>query len=213
MVVELWVYTLIFIPLALMIGIAAATIGFTAWNIFVPLAFVGFGFPLWDALFVSIAVDFVDAILLTFIYQRRRKVDFRAGIQWGVIAIVAGLIAAGFALTLLPANTSFLKGGVGYIVMLVGAGFFLRGWKALKNAKNSPKSIKVPEPNMKEGEANEIPAQDNKPKTIFSPRAQISIMVVGVVISGALGGLLGMGSGLNFALLFLIILGYDTLRA
>jgi uncharacterized membrane protein YfcA len=149
------------------------------------------------------------------VYQRQQKVDFRTGIKWGIVGIAAGLVAAAIALVVLPANTKFLRGGVSYLAMLVGAGFFLRGRKALQKAKmkqvpTHPQNI-VGE--MVEAETVAVPPPEPLPKKIFSPRAQVGIMVVGVIISGAMAGLLGIGSGTNFALLFIFILGYDTLRA
>ena len=59
---------------------------------------------------------------------------------------------------------------------------------------------------------------ETKKKPIhLSNKAKTTVMVGGVLISGILSGLLGIGSGANYALLFLIILGaergFDTLRA
>jgi len=214
MVVELGVYALIFLPLALMIGIAAGTIGFTAWNIFVPVAFVGLGFNLWDALFISVVVDLVDAVFLTVIYSRKGKVDFRQGGLYAVLAVAVALLAAWFTIGFLPANTGLLKGGVGYVVMLVAAGFFIRGRKALKKQKLAQSGNPVvPETNVNSLAAQYLPGNLPKSRKIFSPKMQVALMVIGVTLSGLVAGLLGMGSGMNFVLLFIIVLGFDTLRA
>ncbi len=214
MVVELGVYALIFLPLAIMIGVAAATIGFTAWNIFVPLAFVGMGFAIWDALFISVVVDMVDAVILTIVYSRKGKVDFRQGGAYAVLAVVAALLAAWFTIGFLPANTNLLKGGVGYIVMVIGAGFFLRGRKGLKKQKlmqagNLVETAIQPNP----GTPQNLPENAPKVKKFLPFRVQVALMVIGVGLSGFIGGLLGIGSGMNFVLLFMIILGFDTLKA
>lgn len=218
MVIELGLYALIFLPLAIMIGVASATIGFTAWSIFVPLAFNMFanweGYTFWDALFISVLVDLVDAAILTVIYSRKGKVDFKQGGIYAVLAVTAGLLAAGFTSGFLEANQNILKGGVGYVVMLIGLGFFLRGRKGLKKQKLTQLENQI-------GVTTQIGHEtgqeflDKSPKTrkLFSPRMQVILMVIGVALSGLVSGLVGIGSGMNFVLLFMIILGFDTRRA
>lgn len=214
MVIELGMYALIFLPLAIMIGLATATIGFTAWSIFVPLAFVGMGFPLWDALFVSVIVDLVDAAILTVIYSRKGKVDFKQGGIYAVIAVAGALLGVLLAFEFLPANQNLLRGGVGYAVMLIGLGFFLRGRKGLKKQKLAQIGSGMEVSTQADPETRQE-LSDSSPKTrkLFTPKMQVILMIIGVVLSGLVAGLLGIGSGMNFVLLFMIILSFDTRRA
>ncbi len=211
---ELGVYALTFLPLAIMIGIATATIGFTAWSIFVPLAFVLMGADIWEALFISAVVDLVDAAILTVIYSRKGKVDFKQGGIYAVLAVAAALLAAIFSHDFITANEGLFRGGVGYVIIIIGLGFFLRGRKGLQKQKlaqlgNSMGIITQVGPEKGEN----IP--DNSPKTqkLFSPKMQVILMIIGVALSGLVSGLIGIGSGMNFVLLFMIILGVDSRMA
>ena len=208
MAIDIGIYALIFLPLALMIGVATSTIGFTAWSIFVPLAFVGMNFFLWDALFISVLVDLIDATILTVIYNRNGKVNFKQGGIYAVIAVVAAIFGVVLAFEFLPKNQNLLRGGVGYVVMLIGLGFFLRGRKGLQKQKTAQL-----ETDEMKGTSQNVYENRSEIQRLFSRRMQIILMVIGVGLSGLLAGLLGIGSGMNFVLLFMIILSFDTRQA
>lgn len=80
-----WVYALVMGPMSILIGIATATIGFTAWGIVVPLVWIGLGGGkddgwMYYALFTSIFMDFVNGLVLTIIYAVQEKVHWKKGV-------------------------------------------------------------------------------------------------------------------------------------
>jgi len=197
---EFWLFLIEAIPLAILIGIAAACIGYTAWGIMVPLLFVGFGFGIFDAIVLSLIIDFVNSIILTGIYSKKGKVDFKEGTKWGVLALASAIVAAFFAVGWLTANENFLRGSIAYIFFLLSAFFIFRGYNIGK--RDSAK--------------DDVEAEEKK-VIEFSDKMKTIIMIVGVSGSGVLSGLLGIGSGANYTLLFIFVLGaergFDTLKA
>jgi len=193
-------YLIQVIPLAFIIGIATACIGYTAWAIIVPLAFVGFGLGIFDAIVISLLIDFVNSLILTTTYSRQDKVDFKQGSKWGLIAIIGAISGAFLAVILLTQFEDLLRGSIGYAMFLLAAFFIYRGYNIGKKDK------KLGETQLAEN-----------PKTPLSKNMIITIMIVGFLISGFLSGLIGMGSGTNYTLLFLFLYGkekgFDTLRS
>jgi hypothetical protein len=58
---SLGLFAAIMVPLAILIGFATASVGFTCWSIVVPLLWVGFGIDVYDALFTAVATDWLNA--------------------------------------------------------------------------------------------------------------------------------------------------------
>lgn len=196
---DFWLFLIEAIPLAILIGIAAACIGYTAWGIMVPLLFVGFGFGIFDAILISLMIDLVNSIILTGKYSKQDKVNFKEGTKWGLLALSGAIIAAFFAISILPSNEAFLRGSVGYVFFLLSAFFIYRGYNLSKTQ-----------------EKNEL-TKKKKLSLRLSSKTKTIVMGAGVLVSGILSGLLGIGSGANYALLFLLVLGaeggFDILRA
>jgi len=225
-----WLFVIEAIPLAILIGVASATIGYTAWSIVVPLLFVGFGFNVFDALFVSLCTDFIDTSVLTYRYAKKQKVNLKLGAIYGRPGVAAAIIGSIFAYTLLPANQNLLRGGVAYVFLLMGFIFFLRARGMQKKDKAnaaSPKSNTANEVINSSVTASQITAVDagtnqmnpNPQKKGFQIPENLTktIMILGVAISGLLSGLMGIGGGSNFTMLFMFVLGakygFDTLRS
>jgi uncharacterized membrane protein YfcA len=61
---EWGIYTGIAFPVFGLIGVAAGTIGFTAFLLAVPLLYVGFGFEPEEAIFISASVDCANAVII-----------------------------------------------------------------------------------------------------------------------------------------------------
>lgn len=76
---KLFIFGVVMVPLSILIGVASATVGFTAWNIVVPLLWIGFDLELYDSLFISIFVDLLNGLTLTVIYAVQQEVNFRLG--------------------------------------------------------------------------------------------------------------------------------------
>jgi uncharacterized membrane protein YfcA len=240
-----WIFVVEAIPLAILIGIASATIGYTAWSIVVPLLFVGFGFDVFDALFVSVCTDFIDTAILTFRYAKRKKVNFRLGMIYGLPGLVAAIIGYSLTTTLLYSNQNMLRGGIAYIFLIFGTIFIFRA----KNLKKKSMAGSYPSNGLKPSisdknreeiigssiSANQITSidapsyvtthvptqemQDSPKKKAFQISEKIGklIMVIGIAATGFFSGLVGIGGGSNFTLLFLFVLGskygFDTLKS
>ncbi|MHA1819143.1 MAG: sulfite exporter TauE/SafE family protein [Promethearchaeota archaeon] len=200
------------IPLTILIGITAATIGYTAWSIVVPLLFVGFGFPIFDALFISICVDVINSLILTIIYSRKGKVDFKEGTKYGLIALIGAFLGVLLAANFLEANTDLLRGGSGYLFFIFGAFFFYRG----RNLKLKASKKASEENTGMNGDMSGTQAMSPNKKEL-SDNLKVLIMVVGTILSGLLSGVIGIGSGTNFTLLFMFVFGakkgFDTLKS
>jgi len=195
--VDLLTFTLIFIPLAILIGIAAAAISFTAWNLIVPLVFIAFGFGIYESIFLSIIVDLINALILTVIYGKNKRINFRDGFLYAIPALVGAAIAFFVAQDFLEQNSSLLRGGVGYVIIILGISFLMKGRKELQKEKGI------------------IPTeQSNSQKMLFSPNVAVILAIILSAVSGAMAGVLGIGSGFNFVLIFLIFLpGYELQKA
>jgi hypothetical protein len=204
--VDLWVFILIFIPLAILIGIAAAAISFTAWNLIVPLVFLAFGFGIYESIFLSIVVDLFNAFILTIIYGKHKRIDFREGFLYAIPAIIGAALAFFIAQDFVEQNSDLLKGGVGYVIIILGISFIQRGRKELKAERSSQ--------NMGESPIETIQKEPSTPKRIFPPKVALALAIALSAVSGALAGLLGIGSGFNFVLIFLIFIpGYELPKA
>ncbi|KCV70507.1 hypothetical protein H696_02856 [Fonticula alba] len=64
----------ILVPSSLLMGFAASTMSFTAWNMICPLLFSAFGLPVFQSLFVSVMLDVFNGLTLTIIYGMNGKV-------------------------------------------------------------------------------------------------------------------------------------------
>eukprot|EP01127_Copromyxa_protea_P008309 TRINITY_DN190_c0_g1_i1.p1 TRINITY_DN190_c0_g1~~TRINITY_DN190_c0_g1_i1.p1 ORF type:complete len:377 (-),score=63.33 TRINITY_DN190_c0_g1_i1:44-1174(-) len=140
MVAEFWVYGLVMAPMSILIGIATATIGFTAWGIVVPLVWIGLGGGeddgwMYYALFTSIFMDFVNGLCLTAIYAVQDKVHWKKGALFGLPAcgIAIGCIFA--SKVALEFFKDEIKKGLGYMVIVIGISFVIRGYGQWKKQK------------------------------------------------------------------------------
>lgn len=201
--VEFWVFVLIFIPMALLIGVATASISFTAWNIVVPLVFVGFNFEIYNALFISILIDLVDSLILTIIYAKNKRVNFKDGWIWSIPTLIGALLSFYFiSESFLTNNPEFLRGSIGYILLILGFFFILKGYKGIKKSKVQTTDLS--------------PTSENPPsqKKTMAKSLTILIVIAGMFVSGGLGGAVGIGNGTNFVLLLMIFIpGYDLAKA
>ncbi len=199
---ELWGFAMLFVPIAVLVGVAAASISFSAWNIVVPLLFAGFNFGVHDAITLSIIVDLTDALILTVIFSRHRMVNFRDGIRWVIPALTGACIAFYFSNRYLIQNPDVLKGGIGYFVLFVGVSFILKGIRGLKNA----------------GENDPDPVSESsvftRKATEFLRRIGVPVLIGATSTYGVLAGLVGVGNGTTFVITLLVFLpGYTLSKA
>jgi uncharacterized membrane protein YfcA len=195
---ELWSFVLLFVPIAVLVGIAAASISFSAWNIVVPLLFVGFNFTVYDAITFSVVMDFTNALILTVVYSRNRMVDFRDG-MWVIPALVGAGIAFYFSSRYLAQNPEKLKGGIGYLVLLIGIYFIIKAVRDNKAGSN---------------ESDPVAGNPGSKVVEFLRRIGKPVMVGATILYGGLGGLVGIGNGTDFVVTLLVFLpGYTLLKA
>lgn len=204
--ISLWVFALIFIPMVIIIGIAASTISFTSWSLVVPLLFGGFGFGIYESIFFAIALDLLNGIVLSFRYAQIKQVNFKLAL----ISSIPMLIGAFGGFFLLQekilANSEILKGGIGYLVLVISLLFL---WKGKKDTKMQ----RFEEGNDDMSENPAINSESSISPLKIPRKLAIFLLVIGIIISGALGGVVGSGSGMNYALLFMVFLNSDLMRA
>jgi uncharacterized membrane protein YfcA len=136
--VSLGIFAAIFFPVAMLIGLSSAIIGFSAWNLVVPLCFVGLGYDIFDSVFMSMFVDLIDAIILTILYQRQNLVNTKHGIFLGIIsAITAVVVNVTVSKPFLHQHSSLLKGSVPYVILVFAVGFLIKGFREQKSMKNA----------------------------------------------------------------------------
>ena len=134
---DLWLFIIIFIPLALLIGIATASISFTSWTLIVPLLFVGLGFEIYDALYFAILIDLFDSLILTIFYSKRNYIDYKLVIK-SVIPMLFGAICGYFVLkNKFISNAGMFKGSLSYFILIISYFFFKNGKKELKKFKQN----------------------------------------------------------------------------
>ena len=192
--------------MVIVIGIAASTISFTSWSLVVPLLFGGFGFSIFDTLFFAIIIDLINGIILTYRYGKIKQVDYKLALSASIPMLFGALIGFFFFEQAIVSNSEAFKGGIGYLVILISLIFILKGKRDSKNTINEEIPHKTL-PNLPQ-------ISQNSPSSIILPKkVSIFLLIIGVIISGGLGGAMGVGSGMNYAFLFMIFLGYDLRRA
>ncbi len=140
------IYTGISVAVFGLIGVAAGTIGFTAFLLAVPLLFVGFDFLPQEAIFISAAVDCTNALLILGLSYLKREdavspllpkfsLHFRALLFVGSIAIVCCCTCLVFSARILELSKTRLKGGIGYVLLVIGALFILKGVLAYRKQR------------------------------------------------------------------------------
>lgn len=113
-------------PASFFLGFAVATAGFTCWNLVMPLLFNWLGFELFDALFLSVAMDTVSSLVLVLVYLEHGKVDKQFVLYFGGIAATTAAVSSRMSDSFLKAHTSVLRGSVGYVPLFFGVIFLMR---------------------------------------------------------------------------------------
>jgi uncharacterized membrane protein YfcA len=110
-----------------MVGFSGATISFTAWNLVLPFLLKFFGVELFPALFVSVVLDLVNAIVLTIFYGYHNKVSFASGFLFSLISAPVALISSVLTTELLLKYKYLLEGGIGIFPFILSVVFCIRG--------------------------------------------------------------------------------------
>jgi uncharacterized membrane protein YfcA len=190
---------LIFAPMSLFIGISASAIGYTAWSLLVPILFVGFGLDLYLSLFISLMVDCGNAVVMTIIGITKRQTDVTVGLKLAVLAgifVIPGIyMGTGF----LPRNAGLFRGTLGFMTMFIGFFFILRGYRAGRAEMT--------------GTVDETIVEFGFVKRIINGVVKKMILHIGVAFTGVVTGLIGIGGGMNYSLLFMLFRSFGPRRA
>ena len=206
--IALGIFAFIFIPLVIIIGIAASTISFTSWSLIIPLLFGAFGFSIYDTIFFAIVIDLINGIILTYSYGKIKQVDYKLALLSSIPMLLGALIGFFFLEEQFITDLSSSKSGIGYLVILISLIFILKGRRDSKIELNEDLSNKIPLTlKLSQTFKNSfIPIKLLKKTSIF-------LLIIGIFISGILGGAMGIGSGMNYSLLFMIFLDLELRRA
>ncbi len=182
---------LILVPICILVGFAASTIGYTAWSLIVPLLFVLFGFDIRIVLFISLSIDCVNAFLMTRFSIRMNEIDIPISKKTAYLSSISTVFGVFIGLIILLNNQGFFRGGMGYVNILLGTIFIIKGIKMLNQ----------PEKNLEE----KAMIQDQKKADL--------VFYAGSIASAFLTGLIGIGGGMNYVLLLMISRGFHIKKA
>lgn len=214
---NLGIFAGIMAPLAILIGFATASVGFTCWSIVVPLLWVGFGIDVFDSLFTSVATDWINSSILTALYAWQGRVVFKEGSIFGGLSAVCAIGCMFGARWVIDHYKEYLKRGLGYVIIVISFTFILRGYKQYKQQKEAlekqQEGEELTELSMTKEEQGErellLKDKPREPNT----NLQWALMAVVSGVSGALSGLVGIGSGLNYVMGYLYLMGFPLLEA
>ncbi|MFH2063912.1 MAG: sulfite exporter TauE/SafE family protein [Pseudomonadota bacterium] len=193
------VLTIILVPLSLLIGVAASMIGFTAWLIIVPILFVICGFNLYLTIFSSLLVDCGNAFVMTLIALKNHQIDPVRGALLSIFALI--WIVAGIALgtTFIPDHENLFRGSSGFVAILIGVVFVIKGLKQKKET-------------LDHGNSDESLSGTDRPG-MKNRRIRQILVYPGVALMAFQVGLFGIGGGMGYVLFLMLCLSFPILKA
>ncbi|KAJ1629398.1 hypothetical protein T492DRAFT_1011154 [Pavlovales sp. CCMP2436] len=129
-------FALIMMPTSAIMGFALATVGFTCWNLAVPLYLNLFAFHLFDALFLTVLMDLTGSLVLGYLYSRKGRVDFGFVLRFGPICGLVAFTSAKLGEPILLSHQKLLKGTVGYIPFLYAVAFLAKARTSLREGES-----------------------------------------------------------------------------
>ena len=136
-------------------------------------------------------MDCANAIIMTRISIKSEEIDLEIGKRTGIIAIFATGIGVVIGLFILLNNQHLFRGGAGYVNMVLGLIFIIKGVNILRNP-NVSKEEKAP---------------------ITDPKKAKTVYYVGSSASAFFTGLIGIGGGMNYVILPMITKGFRIKKA
>jgi len=186
---------------------------------------------LFQAMFVSVCMDAVSGITLTCIYAFHDKINYKMGLIHGGIGCVVAVICCLFNKWILILIEDLLKNVTGILVMIVGVVFVIRGIgrqyqehkekmnrnntegyddvhsdkKGSQNREVKPNSSSSDKDTQaKIDEVIELEDENDMDDLVHGISFQRQIIAcIASAISGALSGVIGIGGGMNYVLIFL----------
>lgn len=122
-------FAMIMAPTSVIMGFALSTVGFTCWNLAVPLFLNLFNFDIFDALLLTVLMDISGAVALVALYLRRDRVDVGFVTRFGPLCGITAYVSAKLGEQVLLDHQDVLRGTVGYIPFLFAVIFFTRAYR------------------------------------------------------------------------------------
>ena len=165
-----------------------------------PVFFVLFGFDLYLTLFISLLIDCGNALMMVLTAYPQKRVDVRFGLMMAAFALI--WIAAGIALgtTFIPGHQEMFRGAAGFLIILFGLGFMLRGYRI---KQQMAAGLHDPEAILHYPEVHRQSLTKYRSRLIYPAIAAMGFQV----------GLIGIGGGMGFAVFLMACLAYPTLTA
>lgn len=117
---------ILYVFVSFLCGIAASTISLSSWFLVVPLMFAIWRFGVFPSIFIAVAIDLTNYIVLTCIYAYNKKVVFASGLILGLIQASVSTAVSFWTEHLLLRYSNFLRGGIAVIPFVLGFIFLVR---------------------------------------------------------------------------------------
>lgn len=165
----------------------------------VPILFILCGFNLYLTIFLSLLVDCGNAMVITLIAAIHRQIDIRRGLLltgFALIWIFAGIL---FGTTFIPNNEAFFRGSAGFVTILIGSIFIIKGIKGTRRKRSNPN----------DAGSHQNPGNGSG----ISPKRRRHFIFLGVAIMAFQVGLFGIGGGMGYAIFLMMFLSFPVLKA
>jgi len=141
---------------SMLMGFATAVSAQTAWYLVVPVLFVGFDIPIFQAVFISVLMDLFDGVVLTFINGYGGWIDWKYGTLFGVMTAICSIPPALLLRQIIQQELEFVKFTAAFIPAVMAVAFLFKGASILRQDKKLKKELKAAEEMKEQGLNNSI---------------------------------------------------------
>ncbi len=181
---------IILVPISIFIGFGASAIGFTAWPLIIPILFVLFGYNLYLAIFTSLAIDCGNALIMTAFSIKKRNVNLSESLIFVILALSCIVPAMYIGKQFIYLHENSFRGSTGFFIIFIGLLFICKGFKQIVSEENS----------LSDDKSNKYPIKN-------------ILIYPGVILMASMTGLIGVGGGMGYAALLILLLSYKTHNA
>jgi len=136
---------------------------------------------------------------MTLIAIRHGQIDVNKGLMltgFALIWIVAGIT---LGTTFIPQHEDVFRGSAGFVTILIGFGFFIKGIKGTRQKRNK---------------INDEKSHQNRKNTFSNaPKYRQRFIYLGVAIMAFQVGLFGIGGGMGYAVFLMVCLSFPVFKA
>ena len=213
-------YTLL-VLIGLVTGTITGIVGASGVVVVVPILLLLTGIDTHTALGISLMVDFIASIVVSFTYYKKGNVQWLSGL-WMILGSVAGSQVGVLFAHMVPDKSLSLGFSIG--IMVIGVGMVIKGiLDYVKNRKTKEltgpilESYFVKDPILinERLEDSENPVQEDSNHTpkIKKKWLEILVLILAGFIIGILSGLSGAGGGILLIFVCTGILGFSLHKA